>query len=261
MLSQPKVQPEQTTLLIHGDQGYDLRHHSGTITVTRNQHTAQLIPVRRISRVIYRNPSNSGLAALLELVERGATVHFQNGHGDLKATLIPTEQAPDPEIRRFIHTIEGHSNLSRYREWRNLQLKHHASLILRSAPAGPIEAFEYLLNRYARRGTDPSQFANLWGEAQGLIHAHVDGYLSRHRLRGVAHALIWQQLDLTRDLDRILAIPLLWQLSPWFRNTASPTPQKLMAFIEHQRPALDGVLHKAISALQFHLNRTRLPKT
>jgi hypothetical protein len=249
---------EQTTLVIQGDHGYDLQQRAGCIEVTRCNATAQVIPTRRIGRVIYRNPHNPSLSALLELVERGVTVHFQNGHGDLRATLIPTELAPSPETRHLISTIEGRSNINRYREWRSLQLRHHASLILRQAPAGAIEQFEYLLKRYAARHTAPQVFAQLWLEAQGLLHAHVDGYLTRHRLRRLADTLRWQQHDLTRDLDRVLTIPLLWQLSPWLRQHPQPSPRQLMTFIEQQRDDFDGALHKAMSALHYHLNRIRV---
>lgn len=242
-----------TTLVIHGEQGYELQNRAGMLAITRNHQTTQLIPTRRVARVIYRNAQNPHLATLVDMVTRGITVHFQNGLGDLTATLVPTQADASPETRAFVAEIEGRSIRCHYREWLSLQLKHHASLILRRAPSGAISHFEYLLQRYASKGTDPNRFGQHWSELQGLLHAHVDGYFTRYRLRSLIDTLHRQNHRLIHDLDRILAIPLLWQLSPWLRQNPKATPRQLMGFFEQQRDALDGALHKATSALYYHL--------
>lgn len=247
------VAAETQAVLIDGAAGYDLVLGEGAIHVQRFDDLACVIPLRRISRVLLRQPRSGTLKALLELTDRGVPVHFQDGRGNISATLIMADLPPPAPVRELIAAVEGCDPRRRYRLWLELQLRHAASRILRGASAGGVETFENRLGRYAAQRVRPEIFASTWNEISALAYAWIDGELTRLRMRQLVDALGWHQCALLRDLDRIIAIPLLWKLAPWLRVHSHHRPVQRMEFFEHARGALEVRLALHLAALEFHL--------
>lgn len=240
-------------LVIDGRAGYDLVLAGGAVEVWRYEQRTQRVPARRLARVVVRSPAGAGLRAMLELVARGCAVHFQDSQGRIAAALVPMELAPAPPVRDLIAGVETRDPRADYREWLALQLRHMASLILRTTPRGGIEVFERVLARYAARSVTPRRFAETWNEVQALLFAWIDAELTRRRLRPLAEALAWRECPLLRDLDRCLCIPLLWRLSPWLRDNPDHRDRDRMSFFERVRPGLEARLDTAFAALDYHL--------
>ncbi len=251
------VAAETQAVLIDGAAGYDLILGEGAVHVRRLDALACVIPLRRISRVLLRQPRSGALKALLELTTRGVPVHFQDGRGNITATLIMADLPPPAPVRELIAAVEGCAPRRRYRQWLDVQLRHAASRILRCAPAGSIETFENCLSRYAAQQVGHEVFESTWNEVSALAYAWIDGELTRLRMRRLVDALGWHQCALTRDLDRIIAIPLLWKLAPWLREHARHRPVQRMEFFEHVRGALEVRLALHLAALEYHLRPAR----
>lgn len=244
-------------LMIDGAAGFDLALGEGALHIHRLEEPARIVPLRRIGRVLLRQPRSLALKALVELAERGVPVHFQDGRGRVTATLISTDIQPTPAIRELVCAVETRDPRGRYCEWLNNQLRHAISRILRAAPAGSVELIERQLQRYAARGLHAKHFAAVWNEIAALSYAWVDGELTRQRLRPLADALAWHDCHLLRDLDRLMAIPLLWQLAPWLRLHPQPRPQERMAFFENARSRLELRLSLHLAALEYQLSRSQ----
>lgn len=240
-------------LLIDGHAGYDFVLDGGALEIRRHGACAQLVPIRRVARVLVRTPADRGLRAMLELVSRGVAVHFQDGQGRIAAALVPTERPPTPQVRDLVAAIETRDPRAGYREWLDLQLRHAASRILRTSPRGSIETFERALIRYAAWPVSERCFSEAWNEVRALLFAWIDAELTRRRLRTLAEALAWRECPLLRDLDRGLSIPLLWQFAPWLRKHRHHQPRERMDFFERVRPQLGPRLDSAFAALDYHL--------
>lgn len=241
------------SLYLSGTEGYDLALREASLVVLQGEAPKQAIPLRRVSSVIFRQPSNHTLRALLAVVAQGGSVHFQDKTGQVVASLASTAMAPDRHVRELIDLVDGRSPGSRYLEWRELQLRHRASVILHRGPRGDMAPFEDQLCRYAARHHDESRFKAAWNEIRGLCYAWVDGELGRRRLQGLVAALQRHRFSLVHDLDRILCIPLLWALAPWFRNRPLHVPRERAGFFVQQHGVLEGCLDLALSALHYHL--------
>lgn len=241
-------------VFVDGGAGYDLALGDGTLEVRHYEELERRIPLRRVASVVVRRSVSPTLQALLELVERGAVVHFQNGEGHTSASLVAAEPVPDAAVRELVDRIDDACMHARYMEWQRLQLQHRASRIFHRGAVASIEALEEALARYAIRGSGRAQFQSVWNELRGLCFAWVDGQLTLKGLRPLVVALRRQQLDLVRDLDRILAIPLLWRFAPWVRFHPTHTPRERMEFFYRQHGHLTDCFSPAISALFHHLH-------
>lgn len=256
----PELRADTQAVLIDGAAGYGLSLAEGAFRVQRLDEPVRLLPLRRIGRVLLRQPRSEDLRALLELVSRGVPVHFQDGHGHIAATLGSTDLETAPQVRELITRVEDKSPRPAYDEWLNLQLRHAASCILRQGPRGRIEHFEQQLERYASRGFGDGEFASACNEVRALCFAWIDGELTRGRLRRLADALALRECPLVHDLDRVLAVPLLWSLAPWLREHRKHDPRRRMDFFEVQRTKLERCLALPLSALNHHLGTAPLRK-
>lgn len=246
---------EQTadqTIVIDGRQGYDLGLAEGALRLLQFDRTTRILPLRRIGHVILRNPRSSAIRALLELAGRGIPIHFLDGAGRIGASLIATQPDASPEVTEWIHCVQRINFKPRYIEWLALQLRHGISRILRRGTPGSAEVFERKLLGYAKRGMDAT-FDATWNEIRALNWAWVDGEITRQHLRGLADALSVRDCTLVHDLDRILSIPLLWELTPWLRTHRFHHPMERMAFFAQQRRMIETRFALALSALRYHL--------
>lgn len=244
---------ETIPLYLDGRQGYGLRLAGQRLLVTRDGKPAGDIALRRVGNIVFRQPAAPSVEAMLALVARGGTVHFQDGTGEIIAALADTAATPDRHVLELIHLMEGSDPTERYAEWLDLQLRHRISAIQGSGPRGGARRFELRLQRYAARGHDDEYFDAVWKELRGLCFAWIDAELGRQRMHGIVTVLRRYRLELVHDLDRIMAIPLLWQLAPWLRRHPRHSIRERTLFFEKQCHSLRFCLDLALSALHYHL--------
>ncbi len=241
-------------LLVDGRVGYELRLHEGALHVTGNDRPMQRIPLRRIGRVVMRCPTDPALCAVLELVSRGVPVHFQSSSGDIIASMVGREAMAGPDVEEALRQAHSANAPARYAEWKDLQLQHAMSRIMRGRVRMPVLQFEDLLRRHAAGHARDNEFEAAWNEVSALCFAWVDATLTRMRLRPLVQALAQRECLLVRDLDRILAIPLLWQFSAWLCQALVCGPrQRATFFADACRNQLETSLLESLAALQFHL--------
>lgn len=133
---------ERQFLYVDGGAGYTLALDQSTLRIARAEEIARLVPIRRVDRVILRQPRSHTLRALLELVRHGVAVHFQDGDGRITAALVSTEAAVSPWAQEWALALRRHVNRPAYHDWLDMQLRHAASVILRRNPCGLISRFE-----------------------------------------------------------------------------------------------------------------------
>lgn len=237
--------------------GYSVALAEGALRISRHDEPVRLLPLRRVSRALLRQPRGGELCALLELASRGVPVHFQDGRGNITATLVSTDLQPGLAARELITCVEGRDPHNAYATWLDLQLRHGASRIIRRAVPGSIAMFERALEGYVARGIDKRECRAAVDEVRALCFAWIDGELTRLRLRRLMDALALYGCPLLRDLDRALAIPLLWRLAPWLRQHRGHTPRSRMAFFETLHRELEARLALALGALHHHLQSRR----
>lgn len=238
--------------------GYDIALDQSCVRISRLGSSDQLVPLRRIDRVIIRNPRDRALITLLELVRRGIEINFQDGRGNLTAALTPPAPRTDPTYLDWASIIDRRCDVAPYLEWRVTQLRHAASRIIGHAPLGTMESFELKLVREAQGSLFDEEFERATREVEALLWAWLDGELFRRGLRVVVDALRLHHQDWPRDLRRCLWIPLLHELGPFLHGRARIQTRDYVAYFESQREVLTLRLNLHIAALQHHLLRAPL---
>lgn len=241
-------------LYIDGNAGYGLGLDDSSIRVHRGARLARLVPIRTVERVILREPQSDTLQALLELIRHGVGVHVQDGNGRIVAALVRTEAQAEPWAQSLAWDICRAGRLEGYDTWRDVQLRHAASRIVRHNPRGPISAFEAALRRYAGRPMTPKQFAHLSGELRAQLFAWMDDLLRRRGWTCLCDALTERGHCLREDLERCLMIPALWALTPLAREQNDIKIRELLALFERIRPKLEDALDRHVRMLAHHLH-------
>lgn len=247
------MKTERQFLYLDGAAGYTIALDQSALRVDRNGEASRLIPVRRVDRVILRQPRSATLKAILELVRHGASVHLQDGDGRITAAVVSADTTTSPWAQEWALLLHRHVDAEAYADWLDLQLRHGASLIFRRNPSGPITRVEVLLRAYAQRHQRPAAFRVLVDEIDSLLHAWLDAELRRQTLWPVVEALHTKGLDWPADLRRCLWLGLMWRLAPWLRESNTRGTSTRIEFFEQTGPERARVLLRHIAALEHHL--------
>lgn len=247
------------TVYLAPDAGYRLQLQQERVEIHHDGRLRATIPVRRLHRLVLTEPQAGWLRELAQLAERGVPTHIQTASGRLLAAIVPTEPPPDAAVRGLIARIAERDPTPHYRRWRQLQLEHAASLILRHAPYEGVARFRETLHDYVARGVPSDEFSRIEAELGGLLQGWLHAELSRRRLLPLAVALSARDLHLLHDLDNVLTTPLLWAMGPWLRQRPCPGPRLRMQFFAERNSMLERRLGKALAALHFHLREPRGP--
>lgn len=257
-MNTPSPAPERKLLYVDGSAGYRLSLRSDSLEVQRRGSAARLIPVRRVERVILREPESELFQALLRLVREGAAVHFQSGEGELVAALTPMQPPASLWAQELAWQIQRNGSRQAYPSWRDTQLRHAMSLILRRAPNGPITLHERRVALYVTGRLSPADAETCLEELRSLLEAWVHARLQLDGASVVVEALHAHRANLPADLVRCLFLPLLWRLAPHIREHGKWTRWLLHEHIRSHHQLLDTTLLRHLAALSHHFRGTAL---
>ncbi|ABM61406.1 hypothetical protein [Halorhodospira halophila] len=245
----PRLEPR--TLYLNAER-IQVRYEGSALRLCRPGKAAEYVPLARVSRAVVRGSAGEGLLqACLALVEAGAVVHFQDGHGQPTACLQPAQEPQNRPVQELTSLIETQTGLVPYHWWRDAQRRHAWSLVFRRGPRGDFQSACRRLEDYLRKLSPlrwiPHEIAALGGGLQSWLQAE----LHRSGWRPACRALAAQGEDLEGELRRCLYIPLLLRFVRWRRHQPPElTERRRVEFLELQlaRP-VPSQLHRHLQAL------------
>lgn len=234
------------------------------LRLSRPERADQLVPLSRVSRAVVRGVPGDMLGALLEIVRRGGSVHFQSASGDITAVLQAARPAQTDATRELTALIQHHPGIGPFRWWRDAQRRHAWSLVFRRGYPGDPEGNRRRLIRYLLRMCPGVPGDQEYAELAEQLHAWLQAELLRQGLQPVVGALAARGEDMTAVLRDCLSLPLAWQYVRWRREQPQAKDRaELLTFFELQACtrlaeqlsrhvlALAGEYHASWSALRL----------
>ncbi len=213
----------------------------------------QLVPLRRVDRAVVRNVDEGLMRALLALVEREGTVHFQDGRGTTFAVLQDTRPTSPRWVREWVSMIEEQSGCAPFHWWADVQQRHVWSRVFRRGRPGDYAANRALIVGYIQHYRPDVLVSHEVSELEQLLRAWLQADLNRQGLRPVVEVLRHKECDLVGVLHRCMMLTLLWKYACWRRQktVAAALPcRDITAFFELQAVAgLRDQLERHISVL------------
>lgn len=242
-------------LCLDAANGYSLALDQSGLCIDHPERARQRIPLRRIDRIVLRNVHQPTLSHLIEIARRGIDIHFQNGHGQLLATLGSASAPANPIYQQWALVISHRSHISPYASWLDHQLRHAASQVLKHGPRGPIEHFEQWLHTQFKR-SHPHSYERIDNEIYAHLWAWLDSTLRREGMTAISESLQAHGVDWQDDLRRCLWIPLRWGLCQSLSSHRVISNRICVEHFEAQRPTLEARLRLHLSALHYSLIRS-----
>lgn len=222
-----------------------------TLRVSRSRQSDFLIPLSRVERAVITHENADLLQACLAIVQRGGTVHFQDGAGNLCGILKQPRAEGSPWARDLAATIEHSSNHLAYQHWLDTQRRHGWSLVFRNNYRGDFEANRRSLVKYLLYFCPSLDIDDELGWLNQQLRGWLQAQLEYDGLQPVMRLLAARDIQLDHDLMPCLFIPLLWQYITWRRHRQNSLVHERVEFFELQaRTRLLNQLQRHLQALE-----------
>lgn len=225
------------------------------LSVICPERARQLFPLNRVSRLIASGPLELSTAALLACAERGITVTFLDGQGEVRAYLFGESTRRDGLYQRLRDFLDRPDWQDRYDDWRRSVDSRARNALCRRLWLLPeretLASLEQRFRTHQSEQIGAHQRGFVAGRLRGLTGALAAELLSEFGLGAAQLRALDERLDLPADLTRWLELDLQSPLFTWLTTQPEGTPltdRALVGFFESRAFRLNrlgrGILNR-----------------
>jgi hypothetical protein len=230
------------------------------LSISRPERARQLLPLSRVSRIVASGPLELSTEALLACAERGITVTFLDGQGEVRAYLFGESTRRDGLYQRLRDFLDRPDWPERYDDWRRSVDSRALRALCRRLRLPPerhtLHTLELRFHQLQSSRIGARQRGFVAGRLHGLTRALAAELLSEAGLGAAQLRALDERLDPTADLTRWLVLDLQLPLLNWLATQPEGAPitdRALVAFFESRAFRLDRLGHGILNRLHGFL--------